>query len=145
MTDRFPYQRMLQESLKDELRVLNAQLPREQKSLSQLLAEEYPNVICNDGSSHLFKRKELEYLASLLTPEEQGELLLPILVEVKPGQGEMSVLCRGRVEVRVISQVIGMEIVPKQNRLTIYKPQLAVIRKQLKTTTQYLFSAKLLV
>ncbi len=137
-----PYQRMLQECLRGELRVLNAHLPCEQKTLSDLLGEEYPNVVCNDGSTHLFKRKELEYLASMIDTDEQEALLLPILIEVNPGQGEMAIICRGEVEEKVISEILDMPVTSKQERIMIYKPQLALIRKPLKTTTQYLFSPK---
>jgi len=145
MSNEFPYQRMLQESLKGELRVLNAHLPREQKRLSDLLVEVYPNVTCNDGSTHLFKKKELAYLANMVDADEQETLLLPILIEVKPGQDEMAVMCRGDVEEKVISKVLDMPVTPNKKRIMIYKPQLALIRKRLKTTTQYLFSPKSLV
>jgi len=142
MPSELPYQRMLQESLRGELRVLNAHLPCGQKPLSDLLGEEYPNVVCNDGSTHLFKRKELGYLASMLDTDEQEALLLPMLIEVNPGQGEMAIICRGKVEEKVISKILDMPVTPKQKRIMIYKPQLALIRKPLKTTTQYLFSPK---
>ncbi len=142
LPDELPYQRMLQECLRGELRVLNAYLPCEQKPLSNLLGEEYPNVVGNDGSTHLFKRKELEYLASLLDTGEQEALLLPMLIEVNPGQGEVAIICRGEVEEKVISKIIDMPVTPKQERIMIYKPQLSLIRKLLKTTTLYLFSPK---
>jgi len=142
MLDELPYQRMLQECLRGELRVLNAHLPCEQKSLSGLLVEEYPNVVCNDGSTHLFKRKELEYLASMVDTDEQEVLLLPMLIEVNPGQDEMAIICRGGVEEKVISKILDMPVTSKRKRIMIYKPQLALIRKPLKTTTQYLFSPK---
>ena len=133
---------MLQECLRGELRVVNAHLPCEQKPLSDLLGEEYPNVVCNDGTTHLFKRKELEYLASMIDTEEQEALLLPILIEVNPGQGEMAIICREEVEEKVISIILDMPVTPKQERIMLYKPQLALMRKSLKTTTQYLFSSK---
>ncbi len=142
MVNELPYQRMLQECLRGELRVLNAYLPCAQKSLSDLLGEEDPNVVCNDGSTHLFKRKELEYLAGMLDSAEQEALLLPMLIEVNPGQGEMAIICQGGVEEKVISKILDMPVTPKQKRIMIYKPQLALIRKPLKTTTQYLFSPK---
>jgi len=133
---------MLQESLRGELRVLNAHLPGEQKPLSGLLGEEYPNVVCNDGSTHLFKRKELEYLASMLDSDDQRALLLPMLIEVNQGQGEMAIICRGKAEEKVISKILDMPVTSKRKRIMIYKPQLALIRQSLKTTTQYLFSPK---
>ncbi len=142
MLSELPYQRMLRECLRGELRVLNAYLPCEQKSLSDLLGEEDPNVVCNDGSTHLFKRKELKYLAGMLDTDEREALLLPMLIEVKPGQGEMAIICQGGVEEKVVSKILDMPVAPKQKRIMIYKPQLALLRKPLKTTTQYLFSPR---
>jgi uncharacterized protein (UPF0216 family) len=144
MVNELPYERMLQECLKGELRVLNAHLPDKQKSLSDLLPEEEPNVKCNDGSTHLFKRKELEYLAGLIDPDEQPALLLPVIIEVNPGQDEMAVICRSQVEARVISKVLNMPVSPQQGRIVIYKPQLTVLRKLLRTTTQIVFSPRIL-
>ncbi len=137
-----PYDRMLQEYLRDELRVLNAHLPRHQKSLADLLREEYPHVACNNGSTHLFKRKELEYLASLIGADEQEALLLPMLIELGQNQGEAAVICGEEVVEEVISKVLDMPIRCKQKRITIYKPQLALLRRKLKTTTQYVFSPR---
>ncbi len=139
MVNNLPYERLLQESLKSELRVINAHLPTKPKSLSDLLGEEYPHVVCKDGSTHLFRRKELKYLASLIGASEQKALLLPMLIEISSGQGEIAVVCPGEVEAKVIAKVLDMAVSPRQRKITIYKPQLAVIRKLLRTTTQYIF------
>ena len=144
MNNELPYERMLQECLRGELRLLNAYLPLKQKSLADLLCEEYPHVVCSDGSTHLFKRKELKYLASLIDADEQEALLLPMLIGVSSGQGEMAIICRGEVEEKVISKILDMPITPKQKRIIIYKPQLSILRQRLKTTTQYLFSPKII-
>jgi len=135
---------MLQESLRGELRVLNAHLPCEQKPLSDLLGEKYPHVVCNDGSTHLFKRKELEYLAGMLNTEEQELLLLPMLIQLGPNQDEAVIICQQGIEEKVISKILNMPLIYKQKRIMIYKPQLGVLRKVLKTTTQYLFSPETL-
>jgi len=138
-----PYERLLQECLKSELKVVNAHLPCKQKSLSDLLTEEYPHTLCRDGSTHLFSRKELKYLASLLDAEEQKKLSLPILIGMSAGEDEMVVICHGREDEKVISKVLDMPVTRKQKGVIIYKPQLAIIRKLLRTTTQYLFPPKL--
>ncbi len=143
MADELPYDRILQECLKSELRVINAHLPSKQKPLSDLLSEEYPHVLCRDGSTHLFKRKELKYLAGLLDAEEQKELSLPILIGVVAGVGEIVILCPGAVEEKVISKILDMPLTRGKKGIVIYKPQLAIIRKLLRTTTQYLFPPKL--
>jgi len=143
MADELPYDRILRECLKSELRVINAHLPSKQKPLSDLLSEEYPHVLCRDGSTHLFKRKELKYLAGLLDAEEQKELSLPILIGVVAGVGEIVILCPGAVEEKVISKILDMPLTRGKKGIVIYKPQLAIIRKLLRTTTQYLFPPKL--
>lgn len=140
MPSELPYERLLQECLKDELGVLNAHLPREQKSLSDLLREEYPHVVCNDGSTHSFKKKELEYLASLIDRDEQEALLLPMPMEIRPGQDEVAIVCGCGVGEKIISRILDMPITCKEGKVIIYKSQLGAVRKALKTTTQYLFS-----
>jgi len=133
------YEKMLQECLRSELRLVNAALPTSQKPLSDLLCEEYPHVVCTDGSFHLFKRRELEYCAGITNPDEQEALLLPMIIEVGGGRTEAAVVCRGQVEAKVASTVLNMPITSEQGRIRIYKPQLALLRKTLKTTTQYVF------
>lgn len=137
------YEKMLQECLRDEFRVVNAGLPRRQERLSDLLGSEYPHAACNDGSTLLFKKKELEYLASITDPTEQEALLLPILIEVGANPGEASVVCHGEVEEKVTAKALDMPLTCEHGRIRIYKPQLAVLRSRLKTTTAYVFSSRL--
>ena len=144
MPNVLPYERILREYLRDELRVLNSHLPLKPKSLLTLLGEDYPHVVCHDSSAHLFKKKELKYLASLLDIEEQEALWLPILIETSQHEGEMAIICREKATEKVISQVLHMPVTPRQGRITIYRPQLALLRKTLKTTTQYVFSPRTL-
>jgi len=143
MPDELPYEKMLQECLRGELRLVNAGLPRNRKSLSDLLDEEYPHVVCSDGSTHSFKKKELEYLASMVNIEEREALLLPLLIELGLPEAEAVIICKGEVEEGVISKVLNMPVTCEQGRIRIYKPQLALLRGKLKTTTQYVFSPEI--
>lgn len=144
MLNDLPYERILQESLKGALRVVNAGLPQNRKSLSDLLGEEYPHVICSDGGTHLFKRKELQYIASLINIDEQTALLLPMLIELGANKAATAIICQTNIEEKVISKILTMPTKPEQGKITIYKPQLALLRKMLKTTTQYVFTQKIL-
>ena len=139
-----PYERLLQESVRGELRIVNAGLPRSQERLSNLLKAEYPHVVCHDGSTHSFKRSELEYLASMTDPDEQKALALPMLIELGPDQGDAAMICEGGVEEKIISKVLDMPVKCEERRIRIYKPQLALLRKKLKTTTVYVFSPRIL-
>jgi uncharacterized protein (UPF0216 family) len=138
-----PYERVLQESVRGELRIVNAGLPKSQERLSNLLNEKYPHVVCHDGSTHSFKRSELEYLASVIDADEQEALALPMLIELGPNQGEAAIVCEGEVEEKTISKVLNMPVKCEEGRIRIYKPQLALLRKKLKTTTVYVFSPKI--
>ncbi|HUV45457.1 MAG TPA: DUF61 family protein [Dehalococcoidia bacterium] len=142
-----PYEKMLQDCLRGELRLVNAGLPQSPKRLSDLLNEKYPYVICNDGSTHFFKKSELEYLASIIDAEEQKALLLPMLIALGAGQAEATIPilsgCEGKVEEKIVSKVLNMPVTYDETRIRIYKPQLALLRRKLKTTTVYVFSPKI--
>jgi uncharacterized protein (UPF0216 family) len=144
MLDPDRYDKVIQESLRSELRILNSQLPASQKTLDELLKEEIPSVMLKGGERHLFKKKELKYLSDITDSCLWNNLLLPVIIEVIPGEDEYSIVCRGEVEEKVFSAILGMPVTIRHHRIVIYKSQLAVIRKILKTTTQYLFSPKIL-
>ena len=138
-----PYEKMLQDCLRGELRIVNTGLPQSQKRLSNLLEEKYPHVVCNDGSTHFFKRSELEYLASIIDTDEQKALPLPMLIELGANQAEAAIICEGEIEEKVISKVLNMPVTCEERRIRIYKPQLALLRRKFKTTTVYVFSPKI--
>jgi uncharacterized protein (UPF0216 family) len=142
-----PYKKILQDCLRGELRVVNTGLPQSQKRLSDLLNEKYPYVICNDGSTHFFKKTELEYLAGMIDAEEQKALLLPMLIALGVDQAEatISILsgCEGKVEEKIVSKALNMPVTYDEARIRIYKPQLALLRRKLKTTTVYVFSPRI--
>jgi uncharacterized protein (UPF0216 family) len=138
-----PYEKMLQECVRGELRIVNAGLPKEQERLSNLLDEKYPSVLCHDGSSHFFRKTELEYLASILDTHEQKALALPMLIELGPNQAEAAIICGGKVEEKIVSKTLDMPVTCKERRIRIYKPQLALLRAKLKTTTVYVFSPRI--
>ncbi len=138
-----PYDRMLQEYVRGEFRIVNAGLPKSQERLSNLLDQKYPHVACHDGSSHSFKRSELEYLANMVDTDEQKTLALPMLIELGPNQGEAAIICEGKIEEKIISKVLNMPIKCEEGRIRIYKPQLALLRRKLRTTTIYVFCPKI--
>ena len=138
-----PYEKMLQNCLKGELKLVNTGLPQSQKRLSNLLNEKYPHVVCNDGSTHFSKRSELEYLASMLDTDEQETLPLPMLIELGANQAEAAIICAGEIEEKLISKALNMSVTCEERRIRIYKPQLALLRRKFKTTTVYVFSPKI--
>ena len=137
------YETILQDCLRGELRVVNAGLPQSQKRLADLLNEKYPHVVCNDGSTHSFKKSELEYLASMIDADGQKALPLPMLIELRGNQAEAAIICEAKVEEEVISKALNMPVTCQERRIRIYKPQLALLRRKFRTTTVYVFSPEM--
>ena len=129
----------LPDYLKGELRTLNAQLPRRQKSLGTLRKEQHPHIDCNDGSPHYFKKDEIEHLARMLDEKEQNSLMLPIVLEIKSDEMGITIRSKEGIEAKIFTEILGMEVSYKDDTVRIFKPQLGIIRKTLKTTTQYVF------
>ncbi len=63
-----------------ELRKLNTHLPKQRRSLTELLKLKDPTVEATDGSAIVLKRSELEELARIVPTEYQDRLKLPIII-----------------------------------------------------------------
>jgi len=125
--------------LTNELKAVNAHLPRRRKTLAQLMNEEHPHVLLNDGTEHHFRKKELHRLAGMITEEEQSRLLLPMILEVQSEAGDIVVHTKEGIEAKVFSAIAGMPLVVRHDILRIFKSQVSTFRSELKTTTQYVF------
>jgi uncharacterized protein len=125
-----------------ELRLLNADLEYSRRTLAKLRLEELPSAPCDRGSPLLFKKSELEYLASILNAEEQKALLLPMTIEITPEVDR--VLLEGSLEIegKILSRILKTPITIFEGKLLFYKSQLVELRKYLKTTIQYRFMSK---
>jgi len=132
--------RIFESCLEGDIKTLNAHLPRRRKTLRELQEEERPHVECGDGSTHSFRKKDLEYLAQMLDNEDKAMLLLPIVIEVGHGEGRMVVRSKTGIEAKIFSRILDMPIARRSDMITIFKPQLHVLRRVLKTTTQYVFN-----
>ena len=123
--------------IKLELSRLNVHLPERRLSLREALSSAKPQVKARDGSIHTFKREELDFLAGLLPEEDRDKLQLPILIALEPKLGRGTARISGEAEVKVISRVLEKE--PAARELLIYRPEVAILRRKLPSTTQYLF------
>lgn len=123
--------------IKFELSKLNVHLPVRRLTLREALSSQKPQVQARDGSVHTFKREEVEFLAGLLPEADRDKLQLPILIALEPKLGRGTAKISGEAEVKVVSQVLKKE--PAAGELLIYRPEVAILRRKLPTTTQYLF------
>jgi hypothetical protein len=123
--------------LKFELNKLNVHLPKRRISLKEALESTKPQVVTREGDVHRFKREELGFLAGVVPEVDWGRLQLPILIALDPKFGRGAARITGEAEVMAISQILGKKSTGEE--LLIYRPDVAIIRRKLPTTTQYLF------
>jgi len=121
------------------LETMNRHLPSKRRSLADLLVAEELEYRGKDGISYYIKRSELEYLATIVDPWEQGKLKLPIIIMTDTsdeGGGAWKVM--GRIEVKVISQIVGRE--PEfPDRMRLFHPHMSKLRSVLPTATTMMF------
>jgi uncharacterized protein (UPF0216 family) len=122
--------------MKLELAKLNAHLPQRRISLREALSSQKPQVQTREGGVHSFKREELELLSKLLPQDDWEKLRLPILIALDPKLGRGAARISGEVEARVAGRLLGKEAA---GELVLHRPEVALLRKKLPTTTQYLF------
>lgn len=118
---------------------LNQHVPGARISLAEMLDQEKPSYTGRDGSVFKVERQELMLIAGLLDEEERRKLKIPILLmtDISYGDGYWKVI--GKLEVRVISRLIGREP-EKDDEIRIFYPYLNDIRRKLPTATSTLFS-----
>jgi uncharacterized protein (UPF0216 family) len=124
--------------LKKQIMVLNRHLPRRRKTLKELLEEDRPHVLGNDGTRHRFKKKELEKIASFLSPDKWGQLKLPLYIEISSEMSDSRI--KGKLECLVVCRILEKEDCGEE--IYIYRADVKVVRRELPTTSQYIFLVK---
>jgi len=99
--------------LKEEIRRLNTHLPRNRKTLEQLLAEDNPNVEAMDGSQILFKKEELAKLAKIVPRKFQKKIHLPFLILRRMDLGKSVYAVSGsKIEEFTIKKMLELTTLP---------------------------------
>lgn len=117
---------------------LNKHLPRERKSLCDLLSEERPSIQSKDGSTHRIRRDELEMIAELVPKDRQKKIYLPILIEICPEFGRGAAKIRGSMYCLLVMELLEKEW-KGEDEIIIYRPDVSRLRKSLPTASQYAF------
>ncbi len=129
---------LIEALLREELRVANKHLPRSRKPLGELLSEEYPSVLCRDGTLHFFRKRELERISSLVEREHWDRLLLPIVIAIVPESESFVGVVEDRYAAELIGKILGLEY--RGGTLFLYKPQLYELRREYSTIFQFALS-----
>ncbi len=121
--------------LKRQILSLNRHLPKQRKSLKELLEEDRPHVIGADGTRHRFKTFEIKKIAEIIPPEKHHLLKLPIYLEIESQTSGTRI--SGKLELKLICHILNLNDCGSEKY--IYRPDLRILRKELPTTTQYIF------
>ncbi len=124
--------------LKKQIMVLNRHLPRRRKTLKELLGEERPHVLGNDGTRHRFKKKELDKISSFISPDKWRQLKLPLYIEISSEMNGSRI--KGKLECRVVCRILEKEDCGEE--IYIYRADVKIVRRELPTTSQYIFLVK---
>ncbi|MCL7475437.1 MAG: DUF61 family protein [Bacteroidales bacterium] len=120
------------------VQTMNRSLPRQRRSLKELIKEERPMVLVRNDSKHAIDPDELNKIAALVPEYEWNRLLLPIIIELTPDFGATAARIRGEVECRLVIQLI--ELKKSENMfIVLYMHEIKNLRRTLPTTTQYGF------
>ncbi len=124
------------------IQTLNRHLPAKRRTLKELLLEDRPSIRSQNGTTHYFNKKELEKLASMISEPEHGALRLPLYLEMSSSMERGNIRISGKLECNIIKKILD---IPEKNMefkdsMIIHYPHLAKIRKELSTTTQFMFT-----
>jgi len=99
--------------LKEEIRKLNTHLPRNRKTLEQLLAEDEPHVEAIDGSQIPFKKKELAEVAKIVPEKFHKKIHLPFLILRRMDLGKSVYAVSGsKIEEFAIKKMLELTTLP---------------------------------
>ena len=91
-----------------ELRKLNTHLPKQRRTLKQLLTDSDPTVSAMDGSSIVLRREEIEELASIVPSEYHESVKLPLIILRRMELGKSIYTVSGdAAEVFTVKKILG--------------------------------------
>ena len=114
-----------------ELRKLNSHLPKQRRTLTELLRSKDTTIRAADGSSIILKKEDLEQLAKVVPAEYYDRLKLPILVVRRIELGKSVYTIEGdRIEEFAVRKILGLtnddyyEMFKEKEPTFLYGPQI---------------------
>jgi uncharacterized protein (UPF0216 family) len=129
--------RALDAVLGHELRKLNTHLPKQRRSLTELLKIKDPTVEATDGSAIVLKRSDLDEVAKIVPAEYQDRLMLPIIIIRRMDLGRSIYTVSGeRVEEFTVKKILGLtndeyyQMYKDQEPSYLYRPQVTELLRK---------------
>ena len=91
-----------------EIRKLNTHLPKQRRTLKELLRDEDPTLPTVDGSTIVLRKEETQELAQIVPPEYHDSLKLPIIILRRMELGRSLYTVSGdKVEEFTVKKILG--------------------------------------
>ncbi len=120
-----------------ELRKLSTHLPKQRRSLSELLNSKDTAIEAVDGSAIVLRTSELEELAKIVPTEYRDRLKLPIIILRRMELGRSVYTVSGeRVEEFIVRKVLGLtnddynQMYKDQEPVFLYRPQVSELLRK---------------
>ena len=121
--------------LRKLLQQMNSQIPVRRHSLRSLMTSEHPCYTGKDGREYAIEMGELSMVRSIIEGSGHFDVKLPILVMADARHEQPVWRVEGREECAVITGVLGRAADSEKSTLFLYGPHMAVVRRELPTTT----------
>ncbi|MEM0343307.1 MAG: DUF61 family protein [Thermoplasmata archaeon] len=118
---------------------MNTKAPLRRLPLRELLEMPEPSYQGRDGERYSIGKEELELIFALATELGLRELRLPIVLMADASHEQSVWRVEGRAECAIISRVIGREWAEPKEKLFLYAPHVATVRRRLPTATTCAF------
>ncbi len=132
------FDRFLKALWKAELQKLNDHLPKDYKSLKQLLEEDKPQVSTVGGDQIVISRNDLELVARIVPEKYHEKLRLPLVFIRRIDMGEGVYMVSGGLLERLLVLSLLKEnpvFVEEEDKALeyIYRPQLWYLKKKVRS------------
>ena len=129
-------------AIEREVEKLNQHLPKNPKSLADIIESKDFSLETRDGGKIVFEKHELAMLSKLVPKEYWSEVKLPITLvrQIEKGRGVFTIT-GGKVQQFVVAKVLGLtdlsftELQKFNTPLFIYRPNAAQLKMKLRTST----------
>ena len=131
-------------AIEREVEKLNQHLPKNPKSLAEIMESDNLSLETRDGGKIVFEKHELALLTKLVPKEYWSEVKLPFTLvrQIEKGKG-VFIIAGGKIQQFVVAKVLGLtdlafsELQKFNTPLFIYRPNAAQLKMKLRTSTVF--------
>lgn len=118
---------------------MNSKAPSRRLSLRELLEMPEPCYQGRDGERYSIGKDELKLISTLVTELGLPEIRLPIVLMADASYEQSVWRVEGRAECAIVSRMLGRECAEPKEKLFLYAPHVAALRRRLPTATTCAF------